>query len=151
MSDAARSAPTGFVAPLLVTLVSLFERALHRNDPEDRLALETIEAMARHADQNGRITRLRASRIGSTAARCPDCGLLPAKAMSAQEVRDVRHVVKLARIDDAVAFAFAKTTVLVTVTSRPSMCRCDLAAWSSAIDEYKRDPASAWRSLGVLP
>jgi hypothetical protein len=69
--------------------------------------------------------------------------------MSAEEARLVRRVIELARIDDAVAYAFVKTTVLVTAASRPSMCDCDLRAWTAAIDEYTGSPDAAWRAIGV--
>jgi hypothetical protein len=128
-----------------------FGRAPARDHARDKEARETIEGMAFLAYREGRITRSKASKQDRTAKRCPDCSHFPAKPMAREHIADVRRVVKRAGIDDAVAFAFAKTTVLVTVASRPWMCRCDLLAWANAVNEHRQDPAHAWRSIGVVP
>ena len=95
--------PADLVAPLIGSLISFFDQRVGRHANRDRLALDTIEAMAVMANRKGRITRSRASRQDSNAARCPECSYFPARPMSAKNVRDARRVVELAHLDDAVA------------------------------------------------
>jgi hypothetical protein len=140
------------------SLARMVEILLSKYDPESTsenalrgrpLPLETIEVMGRVAKKQGRITRSRATHQDPTTTRCPKCSCFAAKPMSAADARLVRRVIELARLDDAVAYAFVKTTVLVTAASRSSMCDCDLRAWTAAIAEYAGGPDAAWRAVGV--
>jgi hypothetical protein len=70
-----------------------------------------------------RIERLFTSGSAPSPRRC-----FAAKPVSADEAPLVRRVIDLAAIEDAVAYAFVMTTVLLTAASRPSMCDCDLAS-----------------------
>ena len=117
--------------------------------PDRPLPLETIDAMASLVESRGRIVRSHAACQDRTTPRCPKCSRFAAKPMSAEEARLVRRVIEVAKLDDAVAFAFVKTNVLVTGASRESMCDCDLRAWTAAIDEYTRGSEAAWRAIGV--
>ena len=70
--------------------------------------------------------------------------------MSVKDARDARRAVRRAGLDDAVAFAFSKTTILVTESNTFRICPCDLRAWRAALELYQREgPRGAWRSIGV--
>ncbi len=115
------------------------------------LALETIEGVAEASLGSGFIGRVPSSPRDATGRRCHDCRRYEAKPMSPRDARDARQAVRRAGLDDAVAYAFAKTTVLITASSRLRWCGCDVEAWQRAIEEYRGEGPAAWRRLGVAP
>ena len=139
------------LARMISFVLSIYDpESTSENALRDRpLPFETIEMMASLAKNRGRIIRSHAACQDPTTPRCPKCSRFAAKPMSAEEARLVRRVIEVAKLDDAVAFAFVRTSVLVTGASRESMCDCDLRAWTAAIDEYARGPDAAWRAIGV--
>jgi hypothetical protein len=114
-----------------------------------RPALETIEAFVEAAQASGPIVRLGGAAEDATTACCPFCRRHAAKPMSPRDAADARRAVRRAGLDDAVAFAFSKTTILVTESNRLRICPCDLQAWRSAVELYQHDPRAAWRSIGL--
>ena len=148
-----RSTPRISIAPVLATLASCLEVILIASDQAklERPALETIEAMALGPELDGRIVRSHAAPVDRATARCPQCHRRRARPMTPRDACDARLAFRRAAVDEAIAFAFAKTTVLVTTSMRRRMCQCDLVAWTNAIEEYRRSGIAAWRSIGVEP
>jgi hypothetical protein len=124
------------------------DASVRASGPNARQVLETIEGflLASHAD--GPIVRSKLTE-DTKGERCTKCRRYVAKPMGTSDALDARLAVYRAGLDDAIAFAFAKTSVLVTQNNLLRICRCDLAAWRLALDEYKRDPRAAWRSFRI--
>jgi hypothetical protein len=134
-------------------LATLAELQLVRDDGTKRIrrALETIEGIGQAVDADGIVVRSAAAPHDEAGRRCLSCRRYPAKPMPPTDARDARSAVVRAGLDDAIAYAFARTTILVTASSRLRTCVCDLHAWKTALEEYRRDPSAAWRSMGVEP
>jgi hypothetical protein len=117
---------------------------------KSRPALETIEAFVDASLGWGPIVRVGGAAEDPSKPWCPVCGRREAKPMPPADAKDARRAVRRAGLDDAVAFAFSKTTILVTHSNQFRICPCDLRAWQRAIELYRCGPRAAWRSIGVV-
>lgn len=116
--------------------------------PKAQLVPETIEGFLLASKADGAIVRSKITEDTNT-KRCTHCRRHGAKPMVTRDAMDARRAVSRAGLDDAIAFAFAKSSVLVTQNNLMRICRCDLRAWRLALDEYKRDPRAAWASFRI--
>lgn len=81
---------------------------------------------------------------------CPICRRHGAKAMKPSECHLVRELVERAGLSDRVAYAFARTRIIVLESQAFRVCPCDLRAWRTACDDYTRmGRVVAWKTLGL--
>src|SRR5262249_35868911 len=114
-----------------------------------RPAVETMEAFLVASQLTGPIRRVPGAAEDKTTPKCAACGLRRARPMAPADALDVREAARRAGVDDRAAFAFARTTILLTESTWRRLCVCDQRAWENAIVDYT-GPGS-WAALGVTP
>lgn len=98
------------------------------------------------------------SRLGRRMQRkrkCARCGReREPRPISGKDAAYIRVLFGVAEIEDGDLYAYAHcfSTVVVTEENQVSMCRCDIANWNKAHNQYNgRGSEQCWLDLGVTP